>query len=62
MEFSETCKRAHLVSNLDGSAKAWLLGQGTTWSDWNYTQLKEQMIGYFAEENRMHARKLQGLK
>lgn len=58
MEYSETSKRAQLVSKLGGSAKAWLLGQGATWRDWDYTQLKEHMIGYFAEENRMHARKL----
>lgn len=59
MDYSEKVKKAQLVSKLEGSARAWLLGYGDTWGSWDYSELKINMVSYFGEENRMHARKLQ---
>lgn len=62
MDYSESTRKANLVSKLEGSARAWLMGQGKTWRRWSLGEMKEAMVTYFGEENRMHARKLQNFK
>lgn len=62
MEYPDDVAKAHLASKLEGSARAWLVGQGKGWRKWTLKEMKDEMIAYFGEENRMHARKLKAYR
>ena len=39
--------KRYLVGRLDGAAQAWLLGQGLSWTGWDYEQLKQELLNHF---------------
>ena len=61
LTLDEASKARYLVSKLDGPAQAWLFGQGDTWLQWTYGELKAQLVQHFRGESTTHQRKLLSL-
>ena len=58
----EETKARHLISKLEGAAQQWLLGQGSAWVNWGYTELKAALVKHFKGESTVYQRKLLSLK